>query len=167
MTDRAGPPKAPSAAPATDEIVWDRPDPFVWSITVAPEHIDMFGHTNNVVYLRFMAITAWEHSKALGLDFEAYQRFGKGMVVRRHELDYLAATFVDEELAFATWITRNDGRLRLRRRFQLFSRTRGITVLRGLTDFVSIDLETGKPTRMPPEFKTVYAVTATWDTPEG
>lgn len=144
-------------------LPWDKPDPFIWRVRIKPEHIDDFNHTNNVVYLTFMAKTAWEHSKALGLDFEAYRELGKGVVVRRHEMDYLAASFADEEIACATWITQNDGRLRLRRRFQFIATGRRKTIFRGLSDFVCIDLKSGKASRMPDAFIKGYEVTAVWD----
>ena len=39
----------------------------------------------------------------------------------------------------------------------------GATLLRGLSDFVCINVETGKATRMPPEFIETYRLTATVD----
>ena len=142
------------------EPVWDWPDPFIHETRVEKQHIDDFQHTNNVVYLTWMAKTAWEHSKALGLDFGTYARLNRGMVVRRHELEYLAASREGERVAIGTWITGNDGRLRLRRRFQMVNADTGETLLRGLTDFVCINIETGRATRMPPEFVATYALTA-------
>jgi acyl-CoA thioester hydrolase len=143
------------------EIVWDHPAPFIHEVAVEANHIDDFQHTNNVVYLTWMAKTAWEHSKALGLDFAAYARLNRGMVVRRHELEYFAASHEGDRVLCATWITGNDRRLRLRRRFQMANAKTGVTLLRGLSDFVCINIETGKATRMPPEFAAAYALTAT------
>lgn len=146
---------------AASSIVWDYPDPFIHETAVEKLHIDDFQHTNNVVYLTWMAKTAWEHSKALGLDFAAYAKLNRGMVVRHHELDYLAASREGDPVWIGTWITGNDGRLRLRRRFQMVNPQTGVTLLRGLTDFVCINIETGRATRMPPEFAATYRLTAT------
>jgi acyl-CoA thioester hydrolase len=142
------------------DAVWDHPAPFIYEISVEQHHIDDFQHTNNVVYLSWMAKTAWEHSKALGLDFSAYANLNRGMVVRRHELDYLAPSHLGDTVHCATWITGNDNRLRLRRRFQFVKPTTGITLLRGMSEFVCINIETGKPTRMPQEFINTYRLTA-------
>ena len=147
-------------ASPTSPVAWDWPDPFIHEVRVEPRHIDDFQHTNNVVYLSWMAKTAWEHSKALGIDFAFYKRLNRGMVVRRHELEYLAASHEVERILVATWITGNDGRLRLRRRFQMVNAETGITLLRGLTDFVCIDIESGRATRMPPQFIVAYRPTA-------
>jgi len=150
-------------ASPTSPIVWDWPDPFIHEVQVEPRHIDDFQHTNNVVYLSWMAKTAWEHSKALGIDFAFYKRLNRGMVVRRHELEYLAASHEGQRVLVATWITGNDGRLRLRRRFQMVNADTGQTLLRGLSDFVCIDIESGRATRMPPQFIVAYRPTARVD----
>jgi len=142
------------------EINWDHARPFIHEVTVEPQHIDDFQHTNNIVYLTWMAKTAWEHSKALGFDFAAYARINRGMVVRRHELDYLAPSHEGDKVLCATWITGNDGKLRLRRRFQFVKAETGVTLLRGMSEFVCINIETGRPTRMPQEFIDTYALTA-------
>ncbi|HEX7777308.1 MAG TPA: thioesterase family protein [Parvibaculum sp.] len=139
---------------------WDYPTPFILEVTVEPHHIDDFRHTNNVVYLGWMAKAAWDHSVALGLDFAAYAALNRGLVVRRHELEYFAPSHEGDKVKIATWITGNDGRLRLRRRFQIIGSRTGATLLRGLSDFVCINIETGKATRMPPEFATTYRRTA-------
>lgn len=141
-------------------IAWDYPDPFTIDVEVEDRHIDDFRHTNNVVYLTWMAKVAWDHSKALGLDFAAYAALNRGMVVRHHELDYLAASLKGETVRIATWITGNDGRLRLRRRFQMVNAKTGVTLLRGMTEFVCINIETGKATRMPAQFVETYRLTA-------
>ncbi|ABS62910.1 thioesterase superfamily protein [Parvibaculum lavamentivorans DS-1] len=139
---------------------WDWPNPFIHEVRVEPHHIDDFQHTNNVVYLTWMAKTAWEHSKVLGLDFPSYARLNRGMVVRRHELEYLAASHEGQRVLIGTWITANDGKLRLRRRFQMINGDTNETLLRGLTDFVCINIETGRATRMPQEFVDTYRLTA-------
>lgn len=140
--------------------LWDHADPFIHRVTVKPDYIDEFQHTNNVVYLTWMAKVAWEHSIALGYDFAAYQREGNGMVVRGHEMEYLAPSHEGETIALGTWITGNDGKLRLRRRFQMINESTGKTVLRGRSDFVCINIASGRPTRMPKGFVEAYALTA-------
>lgn len=142
-----------------DHDPWDYPDPFITDILVKPQHIDDFRHANNVVYLTWMAKTAWDHSIALGLDFETFEKIGCGMIVRHHEMDYLAPALEGEHIKVGTWITGNDGRLRLRRYFQMVNAATGVTLLRGKSDFVCINIKTGRPTRMPPEFVSTYKLT--------
>lgn len=136
--------------------VWDVASPFVQAASVGPEHLDQFGHANNVQYLRWLEQVAWAHSISLGLGFDAYERLNAGCVARRHELDYLAATFAGDELLLGTWIAECDARLTMWRAYQIIRVGDGKTVLRGRTHWVCVDLKTGKPKRMPPEFVAAY-----------
>ncbi len=134
---------------------WDFPEPHVLRVRVLPEHIDVMQHTNNVVYLRWLEDIAWDHSRHLGLDEVAYERLGHGMVARRHELDYLQPTFLDEEIWLATWILHAD-RLSIRRAYQFLRPADGVTVFRGRTQWVCVDIKEGRVRRMPAEFQAAY-----------
>lgn len=131
---------------------WDRPRPYVLPLRVQPGDIDEFAHVNNAVYVQWMEQCAWQHSKHLGLGFAEYQALDRGMAVLRHEIDYLASAYADEALEMATWIVSSDQRLKMDRLFQLVRVADGVTLLRARTTFVCIELSTGRPKRMPPEF---------------
>jgi acyl-CoA thioester hydrolase len=140
------------------ELPWDYPKPFTLSVVVQAQDIDVMGHTNNVVYLKWLEQVAWAHSNQLGLDWAAYQRLGRAVVARRHELDYLAASYAGDELVLGTWLADNDGKLSLWRRYQVIRKKDGLTLLRGLTHWVCVDIVTGKPRRQPEEFLQAYGV---------
>ncbi len=135
---------------------WDVREPFTETVTVGAEHLDAFGHTNNVQYLRWLEQLAWSHSIHLGLGFEQYREYGVGCVARRHELDYLAPTFAGDRLHLGTWVDRNDGRLSMWRAYQIIRDSDRRTVLRARTHWVCVDMETGKPRRMPPAYARAY-----------
>ena len=132
------------------------PDPFVLTVNVGAADIDDFGHVNNVVYLGWIARAAWAHSKALGFDFEAYRKLDCGFVVTRHKIDYRAACPPETTVLVATWITANDARLRLRRRFQICLQEAGTTLAFAMSDFATIKISTGRACRMPAEFAGGY-----------
>lgn len=140
---------------------WDYPEPFLLSKAVASDDIDIMGHTNNVVYLKWMEEVAWGHSNFLGLGWDVYKDLNRALVARKHEIEYLKATFPGDALQLATWITGNDGRLTVTRSYQFIRMSDGATVLRGKTLWVCIDIETGKAKRMPTEFSQGYKVTST------
>jgi len=135
---------------------WDRPDPHTLSIVVAADEIDELGHTNNAVYVRWLERCAWQHSEALGLDLASYRLLDRAMVVLRHEIDYLAAAYLGDELQVATWIVQSDNKLRLTREFQICRGSDQQTLLRAKSTFVCIALTTGKPKRMPTVFLERY-----------
>ena len=135
---------------------WDFPDPFRLTVRVEDSAIDVMGHVNNVQYLRWLEDAAWAHSDSLGLDWGTYQELGCGVVAVRHEIDYLRPAFAGDELQVATWCTGHDGRLRLRRGYQVRRVADGQTCVRGQTLWVSVDLKTQKPRRMPAVFVERY-----------
>ncbi len=141
------------------ELNWDYPSPFTVDAQISEEDVDILGHTNNVTYLRWLEMAAWGHSNHLGLDLDSYRSLNRAMVVRRHELDYLAASYADESVRIGTWLVGLDGKLSLWRRYQVIRLQDGLTLLRGFTHFVCADFTTGRPKRMPTEFIAGYAPT--------
>ncbi|MBU3023315.1 thioesterase family protein [Aestuariibacter sp. A3R04] len=137
-------------------IKWRRPNPFVDLWCIARQEIDHYRHVNNVAYLSRVESLAWKHSNHLGLHFADYQQAGKGMVIRRHELDYLLPAHLGDTLACATWITGCHKSLTLTREFQFVCIQRLKTVFSAHTQFVCVSLESGTPTRMPATFKEIY-----------
>jgi acyl-CoA thioester hydrolase len=126
------------------------------SIVVKEVDIDELGHTNNAVYVRWLEQCAWQHSTALGLDLASYRRLDRAMVVLRHEIDYLAAAYLGDELLVATWIVHSDQKLRLVRHFQICRASDQQTLLRAKSTFVCIALTSGRPKRMPDAFLQGY-----------
>lgn len=137
-------------------MVWHVAAPFITYMTVLESHQDAFGHTNNVAYLEWLEKAAWAHSEALGLNIAAYYNLGCGCVVRKHELNYCLPSYVGEKLAIGTWISANDGKMSTTRDYQIVRLHDSKTILTGQTHFVTVDMQTGKPKRMPPEFIKSY-----------
>lgn len=139
------------------ELTWDRPSPFAVPVDVTDEHIDLLGHTNNVYYLSWLQQCAWAHSRARGWDGPKMVALGYAMAVRDTHMIYLRATFPGDRLWVGDWITACDSRLRAQRTFQIIREADRATVMRAVIDYVCIHIETGKPSRMPPEYVRAYA----------
>ena len=141
----------PSNSPA-----WDAPHPHVLAVDVTHAHIDLMQHVNNVHYLQWLENVAWDHSTSLGMRQDDYTRLGHGMVVRRHELDYVAPALLGDRVLLATWIVGLD-RLSLHRRYQFVRESDGATLFRGATHFVCVEIASGKVRRMVPAFTEAYS----------
>ena len=135
---------------------WDYPNPYILAVCPGADDIDGLKHTNNAVYVRWCETVAWAHSATLGLDLADYQRLDRAMAIRRGEYDYLLPSVEGDELLLATWLTGSDGKITLERRFQLIRAGDRATVLRGCWQLVCIDLNNGRPRRMPAEFSARY-----------
>jgi len=135
---------------------WPVADPFVNSRIAITDDIDEFGHVNNLRYIAWAMDVAWAHSNALGVTMDDYTRIGVGCVVWRHEFDYASPVLEGEEVAIATWIEENDGRVRMTRAYEMRRADTGAKIFAGKTRFVSIDMKSGKPTRMQKVFVKAY-----------
>ena len=138
------------------DLDWQWKKPYILPITVAADQLDGLGHVNNVSYLRWLEAAAWAHSLALGIGLTEFKSLDRAMVARRHELDYLLPCRLGDELLVATWVTDNDRKLSLERRYQIIRPADKKTVFAGLTRWVCVALSTGKPKRMPAEFIATY-----------
>lgn len=140
------------------ELNWDHPAPFAIQIDVVDDDIDGFGHVNNTVYLRWLTECAWAHSAAVGLPEETCIAMRRGMAVRSIHVELLAAAYLNDRLWVGNWLSAKD-RLRATRTYQIINEHSGVTLLRGYVDFVCVNLDNGRPARMPPEFEQGYEVT--------
>ncbi len=135
---------------------WDYPQPFTLSLSPSAADIDGLDHTNNAVYVQWCEKAGWAHSEALGLSLADYRRLDRAMAIRRADYEYILPTTVGEALTLATWLTGDDGKLAMERRFQLVRDSDGATVLRGRWELICIDISSGRARRMPAEFSAVY-----------
>lgn len=145
-----------AALAGADAPGWDYPHPHVMPVQPGPDDIDGLHHTNNAVYVKWCERVGWSHSVALGLDLDDYRRLDRAMAIREGHYDYLLPSFEGEALLLGTWLTAGDGRLSMERRFQLRRVSDGETVMRGRWALVCIDISSGRPRRMPPEFLSAY-----------
>jgi len=136
--------------------LWDFPCPHTVYTRVQPEDIDGLRHTNNTVYVKWCEQVAWAHSVSLGLDLESYRALDRAMVITHSEYDYLQASREGDEVVAGTWIISSDHRLTMQRRFQVIRLGDGATLLRAGMRFACIELSSGRPRRMPPEFLAGY-----------
>lgn len=146
----------PAGAAAVDPAGWDHPRPHVLAVSPQAADIDGLDHTNNAVYVQWCERVAWSHSEHLGLSLDDYRRLDRAMAIRLGVYDYLLPSFRGEPLLLGTWLTAGDGKLAMQRSFQLRRASDGQTLMRGRWELVCIEISTGRPRRMPPEFVAVY-----------
>jgi len=135
---------------------WDLPHPHIARILVAHVDIDAYEHVNNSVYMTWFDRAAWEHSAALGLPIEKCLELDRGMAVLRSVIAYLRPAVLGDTVEAATWLLPADGKLRVRRRFQVRRAADAATLARAEIEYACIELSSGRPTRWPPEFRTRY-----------
>ena len=138
------------------DLIWDYPGPHILRTHVRATDIDGLNHTNNVVYVDWCQRAAWAHSEALGLNLNAYRDLNRAMVITHSEFDYLRASQEGDEVMAATWIVDWDQKLTMARHFQIVRVADSVTLLRARMRFVCVELTSGRPRRLPPEFIAGY-----------
>ena len=69
-------------------------------------------------------------------------------VVREHRIEYLLPAFLGEELEIRTWLNEIK-RVRAHRRYEFIRKSDGKVVAKGETDWVYVDIKTGRPVAIP------------------
>jgi len=133
------------------------PKIFSKTLNVPADAIDMNRHLNNLAYLRWMQDIAVEHSAAQGWPVRRYLETGTTWVVRSHFIEYLRPAFAGDNIAVHTWVSAM-GESSSPRRY-LFARNGDDHILaRAETQWVYVDLASGRPLRIPGELGTAFAI---------
>ncbi len=131
-------------------------------MTIPPDSIDGNGHVNNVAYVQWMQDAAIRHFDALG-GTPLMQVAKATWVVRSHRVEYLAPAFAGEEIEVRTWIA-NARRVRSLRKYEFVRPADEKLLVRGESDWVFIDVGTGRPTAIPENIASLFQLTDGSDT---
>jgi acyl-CoA thioester hydrolase len=126
---------------------------FTYSFTVPQNVIDENGHVNNVAYIQWMQEAAIRHAESA----EYKPAENTGWFVREHRIEYLLPAFLGEEIEVRTWITEWK-RVRLHRRYEFIRSSDEKVVARGETDWVHVDVKTGRPIAIPSEIQMLFPI---------
>jgi acyl-CoA thioester hydrolase len=128
--------------------------PFETSVAVMPEDIDEQKHVNNTVYLRWVQEVATAHWQAIASS-EAQGEIA--WVVLRHEIDYKAPAFLDDEIVLRTWVGKAT-RLTFERFTEILRRSDGQLLSKARTLWCPINAQTGRPVRVPLEVREKFSI---------
>ncbi|HRP63317.1 MAG TPA: thioesterase family protein [Phycisphaerales bacterium] len=140
--------------PLGSPIDWSRYDvphhaPFQCHLTIAPSQIsDTIPHVSNIEYVRWLDRAAELHSDACSYTRQSMLDAGVMWFVARHEIDYLAETWLDDHLLIATWV-RQVRRVKAWREYVVVRPADETVICRAATLWVLVDLTTRRPTRIP------------------
>ena len=108
--------------------------------TVAPRDVDLLGHVNNVVWVRYVVEL-----------FEATRALGGIWIVRRHDVLYHANVPGGATIRETTWISSLRGALSLRH--ARFESEAGVRLVEATTEWAYVDAATLRPRRVPAEVR--------------
>jgi acyl-CoA thioester hydrolase len=128
-------------------------------LVAAADDIDELGHVSNVVYVRWILEAALGHSAAVGWGPAQYRDLGATFVVRRHEVDYLLPVFAGDGIELETRVEWWKGASSLRRTV-IRRAADGVEVARGATLWAFVDMQVGRPRRIPEAVRTAFGLAA-------
>jgi len=120
---------------------------FEYIFTVQPEHLDALQHVNNVVYVQWMqdiAVLHWNTYVSPELEEKIY------WVARKHEIEYLAQSYVNERLKIRTWTGAYAG-VTWDRHYEIIRIADQKKIISAKSLWVLLDRKTGKPKRIDAE----------------
>jgi acyl-CoA thioester hydrolase len=127
---------------------------FELPIEIRPDDIDVLGHVNNVVYVRWIQEAAIAHWRVLATP---EQQAEVAWVVVRHEIDYKRPARLGERLVARTWVgiaTRNT----FERHTEIRRAADGKVVVQARTLWCPIDAQTGRPKQVSTEVRARFSV---------
>ena len=128
---------------------------FDLNLQVKPEHIDILGHVNNVVYIQWMQDVALAHIEQLGLGLTQYLELKHAMVAVEHHVQYRKAAIEGDELILRTWLDHIDALYSYRKYAFYRPKDQRVLFVRN-TKWACIEIATGRPKRMSPSFIQAY-----------
>lgn len=126
------------------------------TFTIPESSIDENGHVNNVAYVQWMQDIAVEHYESIG-GTNPMQLVGATWVVREHKIEYLLPAFTGEEIEIRTWVE-NIRRVRSLRKYEFVRKLDNKVLVKGETDWVFVDAQTGAPRAIPEEVSKVFEI---------
>jgi len=129
---------------------------YPYEFTIPNEAVDENGHVNNVMYVQWMQDAAVRHYEAMG-GRQITLDIGGTWVVRSHKIEYLSPAFAGERVRVLTWVA-NMRRVRSLRRYRFVRVTDEQVLVRGETDWVFVDAETGLLRAVPPEVSKLFTL---------
>jgi acyl-CoA thioester hydrolase len=129
---------------------------YPYEFTIPENAVDENGHVNNVMYVQWMQDAAVRHYEAMG-GRQLTQEIGATWVVRSHTIEYLSPAFAGDHIKVLTWVA-NIRRVRSLRRYSFIRVKDDQLLVRGETDWVFVDANSGSPRGIPPEVVTLFSI---------
>ena len=153
MIDAFFPEGAPASYPLRDPFISPPPPAekvFKWGFQTSWKDIDVMGHANNAVYIDWMNECSMKLMSAYGWSWRKMNEKGIGMFAHKVNIIYRRAALLEDELEFSTWAY-NMKRSTGTRYYELRRVSDAARIAQINAYAVWVDLETGKPIRIPDE----------------
>ena len=129
---------------------------YQFEIRVTDHVLDGNGHVNNVAYVQWMQDAAIRHSDAAGCT-ALTAGVGATWVVRTHQVEYHRPALAGDDILVLTWVA-DFRRVRSLRKYRFIRKGQGTVLAQAETDWVFIDVKTGKARAIPEAIRQAFQV---------
>ncbi|MDQ0639053.1 thioesterase-3 [Pedobacter sp. W3I1] len=131
---------------------------FESELRVRPDDIDMFNHVHNSKYLDYVLAARYEQmDKFYGMPWEHFTKQGLGWVVSHVDINFKRPLLMNDLMLIRTGIlTINDKGCAVQ--FEIINQKTGKVASDGIFDYVLIDLNTGRGTKVSEEMIKAYSI---------
>ncbi len=115
------------------------------------QDLDPAQHVNNAMYLSYLVEAAWRFGEVVKWSWEPMSSSGFGVWARKHQIEYLLPAVYGDELEITTWLS-GAKRSTINRHYTIRRVNDGELLARANSLYVYVDLSSGSPQRIPPDF---------------
>ena len=116
---------------------------------------DTYGCVKHASYLNYMQEAAFDASAAAGYSMARYAAMDRYWLVRETDIEYLHPLHYGDSVQVTTWVA-DFRRIRSRRVYELRQVGSDILVARANTDWVFLDVATGRPASIPRDMMVAF-----------
>jgi acyl-CoA thioester hydrolase len=116
---------------------------------------DAFERLRPSGYLRLMQEAAFDASAAAGYDLDAYRELDHNWLIRETDVEFLRPARYGDEVIVTTYV-KDFRRIRSQRAYELRDAASGEMMAQAVTDWVYLDMSTGRPAPIPDEMKVAF-----------
>ena len=150
-----------TAPPVLKRAAFPEPPPpppgaVTWRRRVEWRDIDPLGHLNNAVYFSYTEEAAIAAGERYGITHASSTQSGLGWAVKRSRIEYLLPAQAGDELEVLTWL----GAVKpasAERHYLILRAVERELLARAQTLWLTVDLETGRPRRIPDWVREAFA----------
>ena len=132
------------------------PSVYEHELDVPPGAIDDNGHVNNVVYVQWMQDAAIAHFESAG-GTPIMRASNATWVARSHYIEYLRPAMAGDRVTIRTWVE-DFRRVMSQRKYEFTRAADGTVLAKGQTEWVFVDVTTGRPKSVPAEIVALFGV---------
>lgn len=131
---------------------------FTTELKVRPDDLDMFNHVHNSKYFDYVMAARYEQMEVnYGMSMEKFIKMGYGWVVKTAHINFKRPLLMGETFKVTTGVISMDEKSS-KVHFDIVSSKTGKVCSDGWMDFVLVDLETGRATKITEEMIEKYSI---------